>query len=505
LQVKSKIAQDWRNSKIFLPSALHPEDAFETNSSTMPFMGALMQRSKGDLHTGPTLPALGCPLPYLDLDMAELNRPNGLSAIDRLHTFPPAQLRLELTAPWHNDRLELTAQVKPLGATLARNGAYKYAALNLGAAEFSIHLVRKAAPHILVSRGILTEDFKAAPETIADLLVVGAGHEHSFNADSTLLMEPSKRYVFVNDVKRPELPREIDTSLSLEAAYRYFFREYVAAYGAARRWCDRAVLFDQEVQSLGLSVMQEENVFFPLIPLTNPVRARGSVFSLPLAMSTQPQELRIIESLTSTGAARPATTMNISPIQGVSPVLPCDLAPISYLRSQGGELFDSLACSSYFRSLGFIDINNLLKGRSNLSFKYVLNGRYCGFLLAYEGRLEGGIGLERLDQSPVVYLAEFVADGERAPACAARLTGAFIDAYKRAYLDKGILMPIYTEARESTSYRLIQDHLARITSKLNLSYHLHIASSRRVGNDRMYCCLITPQVNDGNTIGDTDL
>jgi hypothetical protein len=371
-------------------------------------MSALVEQARRGLHPGQaatTTTSFDYALPYLDLEVPELAQAAGINAINTLHIFPPAFLRLELTSPGQQRALTLFAQVKALSADCAASAVLNYRGLNLAAAEFSIEVDCEAGPRLVVSTAILTEDFKAPTDALTDLSLMSSRNSCPFDANSALLMEPRERYIFINHVTLSQLPDDIGASFPLEAVCRSFFREYIAAFGTLRNWCSSVVLFDQEAEDLGLRLAREDNVFVPLIPLTNQFATRSSVFSIRLDMIVPPDSLKVVGSIVSAVTDRLGTDVHGKPIQGISPLLPTDLIPISYLRSQGGELFDPLTCFFYFKNLGLVDVNNLLKHRPNLSFKYILNGRHYGHIVAYEGQLEDTVGGNGKDRSSVVYLA----------------------------------------------------------------------------------------------------
>ena len=90
-------------------------------------------------------------------------------------------------------------------------------------------------------------------------------------------------------------------------------------------------------------------------------------------------------------------------------------------------------------------LNNQLKGRANLSFAwYDDKGKVRGYLLAYQGKMEDGRAW--------IYLSDFAIDEQARGHSGLEMIRHWIQQVKEHYPG----MPVFTRARETTSYRMLK-------------------------------------------------
>ena len=63
------------------------------------------------------------------------------------------------------------------------------------------------------------------------------------------------------------------------------------------------------------------------------------------------------------------------------------------------------------------------------------------------------------------------------------------------YIDQGIMKPITTHARDTTSYQIILKQLDRIGEKYNLDFKLEEVGSYYEGDDEMHTLIIYQKKN----------
>ena len=123
-------------------------------------------------------------------------------------------------------------------------------------------------------------------------------------------------------------------------------------------------------------------------------------------------------------------------------------------------------------------INNELKNCPTLSLVHetAVDGKkkVDGYLMAYEGKLQSGPP-EYVGQS-IIYIEDMAVQNEAKIGGGAMLL-ELLELYKANYLEKGVLVPIFMQARESTSFELIVRKLQNISEKLNLDIQI-------VGDDK---------------------
>ena len=124
-----------------------------------------------------------------------------------------------------------------------------------------------------------------------------------------------------------------------------------------------------------------------------------------------------------------------------------------------------------------------------MSLKYVdEKGRTRAYLFAYEGRKDIR---DSGESEPVIYISDLASDKETRMG-GGRLIQAFTEMYNKQYIAKGNFIPIYTEAREQTSYRIIQRQLEKIGDSTGIKFELIELPTNRAGEDVMHPVIIRP-------------
>ena len=163
--------------------------------------------------------------------------------------------------------------------------------------------------------------------------------------------------------------------------------------------------------------------------------------------------------------------------RGLSYLTAEDSVKVGYLEGKAYHDNDTLVGSLFAMENALIakDINNSAKGRPNLSIKYTDNdGKMQGYLLAYEGKIaDEHLGRYRDDYQgkPCVYVSDLAADRTNRMA-GGRLIRGFADLYEQHYLAADNLLPIYAQARETTSYQIIKRHLDKLGKQAGISFKL---------------------------------
>lgn len=144
--------------------------------------------------------------------------------------------------------------------------------------------------------------------------------------------------------------------------------------------------------------------------------------------------------------------------KGIEPLTYRDALATGYLE---GKIYARSSLREGFHNMenGLIakDVNNTAKGRSNMSFKFVgSSGKMGGYLLAYE-------------TPDSVYIADFAADPQERFA-GGRLLREFIYQYTEKYVLQGNFKPITAEARDRTSFRILEKQIKRINKESDFEW-----------------------------------
>ena len=144
------------------------------------------------------------------------------------------------------------------------------------------------------------------------------------------------------------------------------------------------------------------------------------------------------------------------------------------------------------------DINNSAKNRPNMSLKYTdSEGKMSGYFLSWEGKLTDEYvqyNAEDYYDQPCVYMMDLATDLEDRMA-GGRLIRAFTELYKQNYLDKDNPIPIFAQARETTSFRIIQRQLERLGREAGTEFELIELPTYDEGEDTMHPVIIQPKVS----------
>ena len=68
-----------------------------------------------------------------------------------------------------------------------------------------------------------------------------------------------------------------------------------------------------------------------------------------------------------------------------------------------------------------------------------------------------------------------------------------MDVYKREYLDKGDMTPVLANAREETSYKLLQNNLKVISKRLGYDFDVQEVGTHNSGSSVLHDILIVPR------------
>lgn len=178
---------------------------------------------------------------------------------------------------------------------------------------------------------------------------------------------------------------------------------------------------------------------------------------------------------------------------GVRNLMTQDSLAVAYLEGkvyrQNPELIQYL--HNMENGIIAMNINNQAKNRPNLSYKFVdTAGKTRAYMLAYEGKLEISLP-DVLENLPIIYVSDLAADPESTLA-GGRLLSTFITNYSRMYLEQGRMMPIYMEAKDDTSYKLLLRNLERKGRELGVHFELREFTEYSEGDALMHPILVIP-------------
>lgn len=298
----------------------------------------------------------------------------------------------------------------------------------------------------------------------------------------------------------------------IEAIYRDFFTEYLSRYAETERLNTNKVPIGKGFTG-SLKLPLVSNTFAPQAPVSYSDKMGDIVYMLDLE-SSQEMDLILEKEVHETKVERQKEPP-LPKIKGLEYLTFEDSLKVAYIEGQAYS--DNTSLMQFLSNMenGLIakDINNVAKERPNMSLKYAdETGRMRGYILAWEGRLSDE-NVETLNGSstdeniediennneiyntffnkPCIYISDIATDLENTMA-GGRLIKGFIQLYKQNYLDKGTPMPIFAQARESTSYKIVKNQLDRLGKDAGLSFELIELPTYTEGQDTMHPIIIRP-------------
>ena len=266
--------------------------------------------------------------------------------------------------------------------------------------------------------------------------------------------------------------------------YQDFFGRYAKVFNQ-NNLTGRTVSLDKIIVGQGCSDYhfgnQEDNTYVPLAPVSYSDK-----------LGTEVDVIRLTSKDSIPGIVAIDEHITTSEKFEYNEDLPASIKPLTYQDALIVANLESKAynqkslvggLSAMENSLIAKDINNADKNRPNMAFKYGNKG----YILAYEGKISS------LGDEKAIYVADFAVD----PNC--QLAGGslmitFMDQYKKEYVEKGNLIPIYGHMRESTSYKLVMDNIARFEKRLGIKLQLEELGTFNYGNETMHKVIIRPVV-----------
>ena len=368
-----------------------------------------------------------------------------------------------------------TACCMPFGE--GKNTVYTF---NPNTALFTLQILRGDGTARTIAQSVLTKDRDIGikiPKVIEQLQQVG---EHLAQIVPEGILKKSSAYLACDNVEVARNYQEDEYSKAIELVYQDFFKEYMSRFGHAQGFSTDKVIIGQGYSDTLTHLPEAPNTYAPLAPVGYSDKTGENIYVLDL----KPTESGLQKTVT-TPEMLPRQDMRIS-IRGVSYLTFEDTLPVAYLEGKVYADNESLLVNLHNIENGLIakDINNAAKGRPNMSLKYLNEkGEMKGYIMAYEGVSE--------EDEPIIYIADLAADKESKTA-GGRLMQGFIELYRTSYLEKGNLISIYAQARETTSYQIIHRQLEKIGHDLGINFELEELPTYESGQDTMHPVIIRP-------------
>jgi len=386
-----------------------------------------------------------------------------------------------------------TACCMPFGS--GKNTVYTF---NPDTSLFTLQIKRPDGNLRTIAQSVLTKDKDVkilVPKILEKMEQVGEKIDDLLSEDS---LNESLAYLACDNVEVAENFKTKEYDKIIEQVYRDFFAEYMKQFGNAQ-----GLFSDEIIIGLGYSdslthLPKKANTFVPLAPVGYSDKTHSEVYTLDL--NKKEQELK--RNITIPKISKLSQT-SLPDVKGLSYLTFQDTLAVAYL--EGKAYSDNSSLIEYLHNVENCliakDINNVAKGRQNMCLKYVdTKGKMRSYITAYEGKMGEGYqenqydGYEERQENGerIVYIEDFASD-KKSPLASGKLLKSFVELYKKNYLDKNDLIPIYAQAREQTSYVLIQRNLNDMAKSIGINFELEELEPYRVGPDTMHPVIIRPK------------
>ncbi|MDR2063859.1 MAG: hypothetical protein LBQ02_03700 [Candidatus Nomurabacteria bacterium] len=368
----------------------------------------------------------------------------------------------------------------PFGS--GKNNVYTF---NPNCGIFTVEVEKADGGWTTIAQSVLTLD-----QDIGQNVSKVMGQMESENTEflHALKLSGQERYIACDNIEvRANYQNKTDL---IGQIYQDFFTKYVGAFNQANL-TGQTVKSDKIIVGQGYSDFrfggQIENTFVPLAPMSYSDKLGSTVDVITLnekSGGSIPAQLAPLSiELSST---QPMEFANYP--YATAPLTFQDALSVAQLESkayQGTSMAEGL--SAMENSLIASMINNVNKNRPHLSLKHLDgDGNPDGYIVAYEGKIEA------LNNESGIYIEDLAAD-PNASGVGGRLILAFMDEYRKHYLDQNNPLPIYAKAREDTSYNLITKHLEALGRRLHTRFNLEELKTYEYGGRMMREIVIRPE------------
>lgn len=387
-----------------------------------------------------------------------------------------------------------TANCMPFGD--GKNTVYTF---NPNTAQFVIRVVIGDGKERTIAQSVLTKDVDIKtpiPDVISQLEREGGHLEDVLPAE---VLKTAPTYIAGDNVEvSPNFSDQRHQEI-IEAIMRDYFREYMSRYAETQGLESSKMPIGQGYTDALSHLPKVRNTFAPQAPVSYSDKTGGSVYMLDLT-SDEGSKLILDRTVKVPEALKTESKSTPHDMAGIDYLTYEDSLRVGYLEGKAYADNESLMQFLFNMENALIakDINNAAKGRANMSLKYTdKDGQMRGYFLAWEGRLTDEnveYDAEEFFDQPCVYMLDIATDRENRMA-GGRLIKAFTQLYKQNYLDQDNPLPIFAQARETTSFRIVQRQLERIGREAGVEFELIELPTYEVGEDTMHPIIIQPLIS----------
>ena len=292
------------------------------------------------------------------------------------------------------------------------------------------------------------------------------------------ILDQGKRYIACDNIEVAQ--NFIQKRDVIEAIYRDFFNKYAGYFQEQSdiRVNTEKIIIGKSNSDLSFGT-QEPNTFLPV-----------SLVGYSDKLGSQVDVIRFNNTKADTFALTEKSIRRVEDVatkierQNVQPLTGADVLSVAYIENQAYPSNMTEGIVAMQNRVLASAIANQVHGKQNLSLKYVdAKNTMKGYVVANEGRHDG---------ETVVYVEDLAILPESRLA-GGRLINAFVQKYVDTYVAQDIMMPIFMQAREETSYQIVQKQLGKLAEKFEVEIDIERGDEYRHGDSTMHAITLRPR------------
>ncbi len=369
-----------------------------------------------------------------------------------------------------------TACCMPFGS--GKNNIYMY---NLACATLTVQR-ETGDKYRTVAQSVMTPDVDIQQNVSEVLNSLMEDHQQLHDVLEQDLGFNSEIFLTADNI---EVSKNFKAKHHLKFLYQDFLCRYIAKLNNKNINQEKIVIGKGYSDLSGFD--EEENTFVPLAPPGYSDNTHEKCFFLPFDTEVKIEGAVAKEH---TFDKKNESEEIIQLPKGVRPLTYRDTLAVAYLE---GKIYaDNESLIQYLHRIGnellAKDINNTRKDRKNLSLAVEdKNGKISGYIIAYEGVLD------KYDEEsqPVIYVSD-LASREESLLAGGKLMKGLQTMIEENYLRNDNPIPLLAEARESTSYPIIQKQINKLGRKYGYRFEIEELEDYWQGEDIMHRMILVP-------------
>ena len=294
------------------------------------------------------------------------------------------------------------------------------------------------------------------------------------------ILEQNKRYISCDNIEVAQ--NFISKKDLIESVYRDFFSKYAPYFNQQQS----GIEIDTEKLIIGKSNSdlsfgtQEKNTYLP-VSLVGYSDKLGSQVDVIRFNNTQRDTFSLTEK--SIRKSEEDVNQNIEK-QNVQLLTSADTLSVSYIENKAYPKNMTEGVVNMQNRIFASAIANQVHGAENLSLKYVdAENAVKGYAIAHEAEKDG---------EKIVYFEDLAVLPDSRIA-GGRIINTFAEKYIANYIAKGNMVPIFMQAREETSYKILQKQIENMSEKFGVRFNIEEGDEYTYGNSTMHEITLRPR------------